>query len=48
MLEWRIAHADVIEYSGDLLVPPGQHSKSKLKIKSKKTIRGGEYDEESD
>ena len=45
MLEWRIAHADVIEYSGDLLVPPGQASKSKLKIKSKKTIREIDDDE---
>ncbi len=47
MLEWRIAHADVIDYSGDLLVPPGQATKSKLKIKSKKTIREND-DEESD
>lgn len=47
VLEWRIAHADVIEYSGDLLVPPGQATKSKLKIKNKKTIRENE-DEDSD
>jgi len=45
MLEWRIAHADVIEYTGDLLQPPNQNSKSKLKIKSKKTIRGNDYDD---
>lgn len=47
MLEWRIAHADVIEYSGDLLVPPGQATKSKIKIKSKKTIRD-DNDDDSD
>lgn len=45
MLEWRIAHADVIEYSGDLLVPPGQAAKSKLKIKSKKIIRENDSDD---
>ena len=45
VLEWRIAHADVIEYSGDLLVPPGQATKSKLKIKNKKTIRENEDDD---
>jgi hypothetical protein len=46
VLEWRIAHADVIEYSGDLLVPPGQTTKSKLKIlKNKKTIRENEDDD---
>lgn len=46
MLEWRIATADLIEYSGDILVPPGQGgSKSKLKIKSKKTIRDQDDDE---
>ena len=48
MLEWRIAHAGVIDYSGDLLTPPTQGSKSKLKIKSKKTIRGNENDDDSD
>lgn len=49
MLEWRIATADVIEYSGDLLVPPGKggSSKSKVKVKSKKTIRE-EDDDDSD
>ncbi|KAK4020197.1 thioredoxin domain-containing protein 9 [Daphnia magna] len=45
VLEWRIAHAAVIEYSGDLLVPPGQATKSKFKIKSKKTIRENEDDD---
>lgn len=49
MLEWRIAHADVIQYSGDLLVPPGQGStKSKLNIKSKKVIRENDDDSNSD
>ncbi|XP_046976122.1 thioredoxin domain-containing protein 9 [Vanessa cardui] len=41
MLEWRIARADVIEYSGDLLVPPTEAKKQRaLQIQSKKTIRG--------
>lgn len=26
MLEWRLAHSQVIDYSGDLLVPPTQNS----------------------
>ncbi|XP_041983673.1 thioredoxin domain-containing protein 9 [Aricia agestis] len=41
MLEWRLAKSDVIEYSGDLLVPPDQARKQRaLQIQSKKTIRG--------
>lgn len=41
MLEWRIARSDIIEYSGDLLVPPEEARKArKLQIQSKKTIRG--------
>ncbi|XP_047542800.1 thioredoxin domain-containing protein 9 [Vanessa atalanta] len=41
ILEWRIARADVIEYSGDLLVPPTEAKKQRaLQIQSKKTIRG--------
>lgn len=45
VLEWRIAQAAVIEYSGDLLVPPSQATKSKLKIKTKKIIRENEDDD---
>ncbi|CAH0698363.1 unnamed protein product [Spodoptera exigua] len=41
MLEWRIARSDIIEYSGDLLVPPEEARKArKLQVQSKKTIRG--------
>lgn len=41
MLEWRIAKADVIEYSGDLLIPPAEAKKQRaLQIQSKKTIKG--------
>lgn len=52
MLEWRIARADVINYSGDLLVPPGQEgggkSKNVLFDSKKKTIRGKGDDTDSD
>ena len=56
VMEWRIARADVINYSGDLLTPPGQpggESKIKKSIfgssgSSKKTIRGGANDDSSD
>ena len=44
MLEWRIARAGVIEYSGDLLNPPlpgDAGAKSVLACTTKKTIRGG-------
>lgn len=47
MLEWRLAHSQVIDYSGDLMVPPNQHSKSKMQIKNKKTIREN-YSDDSD
>ncbi|KAJ8706911.1 hypothetical protein PYW07_012989 [Mythimna separata] len=41
VLEWRIARSEVIEYSGDLLVPPEDARKARmLQIQSKKTIRG--------
>uniref|UniRef100_A0A2A4JT03 Thioredoxin domain-containing protein 9 n=1 Tax=Heliothis virescens TaxID=7102 RepID=A0A2A4JT03_HELVI len=41
MLEWRIARSEVIEYNGDLLVPPEEARKARmLQIQSKKTIRG--------
>ncbi len=48
VLEWRIAQAGVIDYSGDLLTPPTLGSKSKLKIKSKKTVRENDTDDDSD
>ncbi|XP_068627280.1 thioredoxin domain-containing protein 9 [Battus philenor] len=48
MLEWRIARAQVIEYAGDLLVPPAEARKQRaLTLQSKKTIRGG-HDSDSD
>ncbi|GAB6020298.1 Thioredoxin domain-containing protein 9 [Chamberlinius hualienensis] len=49
MLEWRIAKSGVIDYSGDLLVPPQESrnkSKTNLLHKPKKTIR--ERDDSSD
>lgn len=46
MLEWRIARSEVIEYQGDLLVPPEQAKKQKsILAQSKKTIRGAESDD---
>jgi len=52
MLEWRIARAGVIEYSGDLLNPPlpgNTGAKSKLLgHMTKKTIRGGHDANDSD
>jgi len=50
MLEWRIARAGVIEYSGDLLNPP-LPAGTKPKILghgTKKTIRGGQDSDDSD
>ncbi|XP_045783243.1 thioredoxin domain-containing protein 9 [Maniola jurtina] len=41
LLEWRIARSQVIEYSGDLTLPPAEAKKQRaLHIQSKKTIRG--------
>jgi len=52
MLEWRIARAGVIEYSGDLLkapLPEGASAKSKLLGRTtKKTIRGQQDCDDSD
>ncbi|XP_072946842.1 thioredoxin domain-containing protein 9 [Epargyreus clarus] len=49
MLEWRLARSEVIEYSGDLLVPPSEARKQRaLTIESKKTIRGRHDDTDSD
>lgn len=50
MLEWRIARAGVIEYSGDLLNPPlpgGAGAKPKIHS-TKKTIRGRQDSDDSD
>ncbi|XP_053622859.1 thioredoxin domain-containing protein 9 [Plodia interpunctella] len=49
MLEWRIARSEVIEYSGDVTIPPAEARKQKmLNIQSKKTIRGKLEDSDSD
>ncbi|XP_013196784.2 thioredoxin domain-containing protein 9 [Amyelois transitella] len=49
MLEWRIARSEVIEYSGDLTVPPAEARKQKiLSIQNKKTVRGKLDDSDSD
>ncbi|KAB7494526.1 Thioredoxin domain-containing protein 9 [Armadillidium nasatum] len=50
MLEWRIARAAVIEYSGDLLTPPtAGNTRGKQNIKlQKKTIRGGRDSDDTD
>jgi len=52
MLEWRIARAGVIEYSGDLLNPPlpgGAGAKPKiLGHSTNKTIRGRQDSDDSD
>lgn len=45
MLEWRIAQAQVINYSGDLLTPPvGGASKKNILGHPKKIIHGGDDD----
>lgn len=55
MLEWRIARADVINYSGDLLTPPvsvgGEKSNIKARIfgqSTKKNLRDDGNDDSSD
>jgi hypothetical protein len=52
MLEWRIARAGVIEYSGDLLNPPTAGASKKPSLLgrgvTKKTIRDGAGDDSSD
>ena len=52
MLEWRIACAGVIDYSGDISQPPNfknQNSTKKLFQQKKKIIRGGDdSDDDSD
>jgi len=49
-MEWRIARAGVIEYSGDLLNPPlpGATKPKLLGHGTKKTIRGGQDSDDSD
>jgi len=50
ILEWRIARAGVIEYSGDLLNPPlpGSTKSKLLGHTTKKTIRGQDSDDSDD
>lgn len=53
MLEWRIARADIIEYSGDIMTPPtGKEEVKKSAIlaakKTKKIIRDAHGDEDDD
>jgi hypothetical protein len=54
MLEWRLARADVVNYSGDLMTPPdaaagGSGKRTTVLSKPKnKTIRGKDQDESSD
>ena len=51
MLEWRIARAECVNYSGDLLTPPnqgGSQKKNLLGPQPKKTIRGKEDDSSDD
>lgn len=51
LMEWRIARADVLNYSGDLLTPPGVGASSKKAVLGhvqKKTIRGRDDDDSDD
>lgn len=51
MMEWRIAQANVINYTGDLTAPPGssrRKSTNPLIRYKPKTIRGGNDDSDSD
>ncbi|GFU41923.1 thioredoxin domain-containing protein 9 [Nephila pilipes] len=51
MMEWRIARASVINYTGDLTAPPGsfrRKSTNPLNRYKLKTIRGGNDDSDSD
>lgn len=47
MMEWRIAQSGVIEYNGDLMIPPDMKKKSFIN-RPKKTIRSGYDSDESD
>lgn len=46
MLEWRIAQNEVIEYEGDLSVPP--HLQEKVQKKSNRKIRDGAFNNEDE
>ena len=48
MLEWRIARAAIIDYSGDLLVPPQQTKKKHITTKTKASIRDSDIKDDSD
>jgi len=55
MLEWRLARADIISYSGDLMTPPdaaaagsGAKRTTVLSKPKSKTIPGNENDDSSD
>jgi len=54
MLEWRLAHAEVINYSGDLNTPPDQADKKKTtnfvgkKLKGKKGRNDDDSSDEND
>lgn len=46
MLEWRVAHSEVIEYEGDLSVPP--HLQQKVHKNSNRKIRDGAFNNDDD
>lgn len=46
MLEWRIAHSEVIDYDGDLSTPP--HLRENKTVKSGKKIRDGVFNNDDD
>lgn len=50
MLEWRLGHAGVINYSGDLINPPDSEAKSSKSIffEKKKSIRSQDDDDSDD
>ena len=50
MMEWRIARAEVINYSGDILNPPGVSEEKKISFigKKDKSIRGNGDDSSDD
>lgn len=48
MLEWRVARSAVIEYNGDLLVPPDKQKKEKESFTRRTGIRENSDDSDSD
>lgn len=49
MLEWRLAHSQVIDYKGDLLNPPDVQKRNQaIFLNKKKTIRGYVGNDDSD